>query len=82
MRRLCVAGEKVVLTPAESICLEPFVYHRFYGEEGKGTVIVGEVSDVNDDEHDNRFLTKMKRFPAIIEDEAPLHYLCNEYPAA
>lgn len=80
--RSCRAGEKVILTPGESICLEPFVYHRFYGEEGKGIVIVGEVSDVNDDENDNRFLIPLKRFPEIFEDEAPLHYLCNEYPAA
>ena len=54
--RPCQPGEKVILAPGESICLEPFVYHRFYGENGKGTVIVGEVSDVNDDDNDNRFL--------------------------
>ncbi len=82
VERSCVAGEKIILTPGESICLEPFVYHTFYGEEGKGTVIVGEVSDVNDDVNDNRFLTPLKRFPEISEDESPLHYLCNEYPAA
>lgn len=81
VKKVCAAGEKVVLTPGESICLEPFVYHRFYGEEGKRTVIVGEVSDVNDDENDNRFLTELKRFPQIVEDEQPLHYLCNEYPS-
>lgn len=81
VERSCAAGEKIILTPGESICLEPFVYHTFYGEEGRGTVIVGEVSDVNDDENDNRFFTPLKRFPVIVEDEAPLHYLCNEYPA-
>lgn len=80
VRRACRPGELVILTPGESICLEPFVYHRFYGEKGKGTVVVGEVSDVNDDDHDNKFLTPLKRFPAIIEDEKPLHLLCNEYP--
>lgn len=82
VQRSCVAGENVILTPGESICLEPFIYHKFYGGAGKGTVIVGEVSDVNDDENDNRFLTPLKRFPKIIEDVTPLHYLCNEYPAA
>ena len=82
VRRQCMAGEKVILTPGESICLEPYIYHRFYGEPGKGTVIVGEVSDVNDDENDNRFLVELKRFPRIIEDEAVLHYLCTEYPEA
>jgi len=80
VRRTCSAGEIIVLTPGESICLEPFIYHRFLGEEGRGTVVVGEVSDVNDDQNDNRFLTPLKRFPSIIEDEPPLHYLCTEYP--
>lgn len=79
-QRLCHAGDKIILQPGESICLEPFVYHKFYGELGKGTVIVGEVSDVNDDENDNRFLALLKRFPQIEEDTAPLHFLCNEYP--
>lgn len=80
VQRQCKAGEKLVLTPGESICLESYVYHRFYGEVGKGTVIVGEVSAVNDDNHDNRFLGELKRFPEIVEDEPPIHHLCNEYP--
>ena len=82
VRRECAPGEKLLLTPGESICLEPRVYHRFYGEAGKGAVIVGEVSDVNDDDNDNRFYEPLKRFPQIVEDEPPLHLLCNEYPAA
>ena len=82
IRKICRPGEALILTPGESICLEPFIYHKFYGEPGKGTVIVGEVSGVNDDENDNRFLKPLKRFPQIIEDEEPLHYLCNEYPPA
>lgn len=80
--RTCQPGEIVTLTPGESICLEPYMYHRFYGEKGKGTVIVGEVSDVNDDDNDNRFLNPLKRFPAIVEDEPAVHLLCNEYPPA
>ena len=36
----------------------------------------------NDDNTDNNFYDKVGRFPAIEEDEAPLYYLCNEYPAA
>lgn len=82
VRKNCKPGEIVTLTPGESICLEPYVYHRFYGEKGKGTVIVGEVSDVNDDDNDNRFHTALKRFPSIVEDEEPIHLLCNEYPIA
>lgn len=80
--RRCEPGETIILGPGESICLEPYMYHRFYGEKGKGTVIVGEVSDVNDDDNDNRFHTPLKRFPAIVEDEPAVHLLCNEYPPA
>nr|VFK42548.1 MAG: Protein of unknown function (DUF1498) [Candidatus Kentron sp. SD]VFK48520.1 MAG: Protein of unknown function (DUF1498) [Candidatus Kentron sp. SD] len=53
------------------------MYHRFYGEKAK--VLVGEVSSVNDDTTDNRFLEPVGRFPEIEEDEAPMHLLCTEY---
>lgn len=43
-------------------------------------MIVGEVSDVNDDKSDNCFLESFCRFPVIIEDEPIFHYLCTEYP--
>ena len=82
VRKECSPGEKIELTPGESICLEANIYHRFYAIEGKGTVLVGEVSDVNDDKNDNRFLKPVGRFPKIEEDEAPLYLLCNEYPPA
>jgi D-lyxose ketol-isomerase len=82
VERKCKPGEKVVLKPGESICLEPFVFHKFYGAAGKGTVVVGEVSAVNDDNTDNRFLDAPGRFPKIEEDVAPVHLLCNEYPGA
>ncbi len=72
-------GDKVILTPGESICLEQGIYHRFYGEEGKGKVLVGEVSAVNDDNTDNRFYEEVGRFPDIDEDEAPLHLLVSDY---
>ena len=73
------AGGEVKLEPGQSITLTPGLYHRFWGEEGCGTVIVGEVSMCNDDANDNRFFDKIGRFPEIEEDEAPLHLLCNEY---
>ena len=82
VRREVQPGGKVILTPGESICLEPYVYHTFYGEPGKGAVIVGEVSDVNDDARDNRFYEKLGRVPEIEEDEAPRYLLCTEYPGA
>lgn len=79
IKREVAPGEKVVLTPGESICLEQRVYHRFYGEKGKGTVLVGEVSMTNDDNTDNRFHEEMGRFPQVEEDEAPLHLLVSDY---
>jgi D-lyxose ketol-isomerase len=72
-------GGRVVLEPGESICLEPYMYHCFYGQKGKGQVLVGEVSAVNDDTADNRFLEDSGRFPDIEEDEQPLHLLVNDY---
>ncbi len=74
-------GERVVLEPGCSITLPPRLYHAFWGEPGAGTVLVGEVSAVNDDATDNRFLDPVGRFPAIVEDEPPRHLLCTEYPA-
>jgi D-lyxose ketol-isomerase len=73
------AGGKVILTPGESICLEQGMYHRFYGEPGKGLVLVGEVSMVNDDATDNCFYEPVGRFPVVDEDEAPLHLLMSDY---
>jgi D-lyxose ketol-isomerase len=77
--RTVKAGGKVILTPGESICLEPGMYHRFYGEAGKGKVLVGEVSMVNDDSKDNCFYETVGRFPVIEEDEKPLHLLVCDY---
>ncbi len=75
--RTVKAGETVVLSPGESITLEPYCYHAFWGADGR--VLVGEVSKVNDDNTDNRFYEPVGRFPAIEEDEAPLHLLVNDY---
>jgi D-lyxose ketol-isomerase len=76
------AGGAIELAPGESITLPPYCYHRFYAVKGTGRVLGGEVSRVNDDSGDNRFLEPLPRFPAIEEDEAPLYPLCNEYPPA
>jgi D-lyxose ketol-isomerase len=80
VKQIAPAGHRFVLKPGESIRLTPFVYHEFYAEIGGGPSIVGEVSTVNDDANDNIFLNAPARFPAIIEDEAPVHLLCTEYP--
>jgi D-lyxose ketol-isomerase len=75
--RSLAAGSTLRLEPGESITLPPGMYHQFWGEGG--TVLVGEVSLVNDDFRDNRFLETVGRFPQIDEDEAPLHLLTNDY---
>ena len=80
IKRTVPPGGKVILTPGESICLEQGMYHKFYGEKGKGRVLVGEVSAVNDDTSDNRFFDPVGRFPDIAEDEKPLHLLVSDYP--
>ncbi len=79
VKRVVKAGGQVILTPGESICLLQGMYHHFYGEEGKGKVLVGEVSAVNDDSSDNCFYEEVGRFPEIVEDEAPLHLLVSDY---
>jgi D-lyxose ketol-isomerase len=79
VRKKFKPGQKIILKPGESIFLEPFMYHSFYARNGTGPVVIGEVSEVNDDENDNRFLDSIGRFPAIEEDESPLHLLCTEY---
>ena len=75
--RTVAAGSVIVLSPGESITLLPYCYHSFWGLEE--TVLVGEVSTVNDDAADNRFYEPIGRFPDIEEDEEPLYLLVNDY---
>jgi len=77
LRRTLKAGDKVRLTPGESISLEQGCYHKFWS---KGRTLVGEVSQVNDDQGDNRFFEATGRFPAIEEDVPPLYLLSSDYP--
>jgi len=76
------AGTELVLEPGQSITLEPYQYHAFWAAPGDGPVLLGEVSAVNDDARDNRFLEELPRYPGIEEDEAALRLLCTEYPPA
>ena len=76
------AGTQVKLTPGESITIYPYMYHDFEVEAGTGPVLLGEVSQCNDDNTDNRFNPPMGRFPTIEEDEPPYRLLCSEYPKA
>ncbi len=74
------AGAQIRLTPGESIHIYQRLYHDFNVEEGTGNVLLGEVSQCNDDKNDNRFNPPMGRFPEIEEDEKPYRLLCFEYP--
>jgi D-lyxose ketol-isomerase len=71
------AGTILRLNPGESITLTTGMYHSFWAEETMA--LVGEVSDVNDDTADNRFLEAAGRFPAIEEDEPPQRLLVGDY---
>lgn len=76
-RRTLTHGSWIVLKPGESVSLPPRLYHTFHAE--RGAAMVGEVSTVNDDETDNRFLEPLGRFPTIDEDEPPAFLLCTDY---
>lgn len=76
------AGTGVELKPGESLTLWPYQYHDFDTVAGTGDILIGEVSQCNDDNTDNRFYESVGRFPKIEEDEPPYRLLCNEYPTA
>lgn len=73
------AAGMVTLKPGESVCLPQRLYHTFKGKAGCGTILVGEVSRVNDDHIDNHFYEGVGRFPEITEDVAPRYLLYNDY---
>jgi len=76
IKRTATPGKEVILKPGESLTLPSYLYHKFYGRNKP--VMIGEVSMVNDDDQDNRFLDVM-RFPDIEEDVSPKYLLCNDY---
>lgn len=80
--RVVPAGTQIRLCPGMSLSIQPYLYHDFEVEPGTGSVLIGEVSECNDDNTDNRFAEPIGRFPAIEEDEPPYRLLCNEYPSA
>jgi D-lyxose ketol-isomerase len=80
-RRRVPPREPIHLTAGQSITIHRRLVHRFYGAPGTGTVVVGEVSQVNDDLNDNYFPEPVGRFTSIVEDEEPYRLLWNELPA-
>ena len=71
------AGGRIALQPGESVTLLPGIWHSFWAE-GED-VLIGEVSTVNDDEHDNIFAEPVSRFSDIEEDCEPLRLLVSDY---
>ncbi len=72
------AGTILRLEPGQSITMQQGLYHSFWGEEGKGKVLVGEVSMCNDDVNDNCFYEPTGRFSKIDEDVPAEFLLTNE----
>lgn len=73
------AGEELLVYPGSGVCIPPYLYHIFGAKKGRGPLIVGEVSSINDDTSDNHFADPTQRFAAIEEDEPAYKPLCNEY---
>ncbi|MFA6816855.1 MAG: D-lyxose/D-mannose family sugar isomerase [Lentisphaeria bacterium] len=69
---------KIILHPGQSICLTPYLAHRFYAQSSFGPVMAGEVSTVNDDTTDNCFIDGQPRFDPIIEDEEIKYMLATD----
>ena len=76
-QRRMPAGGHLKLAPGESVTLEPDCWHKFWGEGDR--VLIGEVSNVNDDRTDNVFREPIGRFSKIEEDAQPRHLLVSDY---
>ena len=79
MRRELDSGDKLILSPGESCTMEHIHCHKFYGEHGSGSCMIGEVSMVNDDHTDNCFVDGALRFIPVEEDEPVRYPLACEY---
>lgn len=73
------AGEIIEIENGNSITLTPYIYHRFFAKTGRGDLVIGEVSKINDDNIDNVFANPSDRFCQVIEDEPIYRLLVNEY---
>ncbi|MEJ2251079.1 MAG: D-lyxose/D-mannose family sugar isomerase [Candidatus Lokiarchaeota archaeon] len=79
VEKVLESGKTIELLPGESITITPDFFHTFSAKQGNGKVLLGEVSSVNDDYGDNKFLVKVQRFIEIEEDDTPLYLLYNDY---
>ena len=74
------AGGFFEIMPGNSITLTPYVYHKFICRKGGGDLVVGEVSKINDDSIDNRFIDEtVYEVSKIEEDEAIIYPLNSEF---
>ena len=80
-RRFIQPNDLLRLLPGDSATMEPGMFHAFWGEEGTGAVMVGEVSSVNDDHTDNLFAEERSRFPGWEEDVLPARLTVADYAA-
>ncbi len=72
------SNEEIILHSGQSLTLLPFYTHSFWPREH--TVLIGEVSTVNDDTTDNVFRNnKVSRFPVVEEDEDILYPIVSDY---
>ena len=77
IKQIVEPEKEFLLRPGQSLSLPQKLYHTFYGREKD--VLVGEVSMVNDDKKDNKFVECNPRFSEIVEDEAPMYLLVTDY---
>ena len=76
-RRPFDPGEVVSLPAGSRVTLPPGVYHEFLPASDE--CIIGEISTVNDDQHDNFFSNPdVGRYPQIDEDEPALLPLLSD----
>lgn len=78
-KRIARPGEIIELHPGDSVTLTQQHYHKFWGKKGNGSILVGEVSAVNNDYVDNVFYGGISRFSTIEEDEPPFYLLSGDY---
>ena len=72
-----VSGSVIELAAGSRVTLVPGVYHEFAPVSAE--CIMGEVSNANDDRHDNVFVNPtIGRFPGIEEDEPAIATLVSE----
>ncbi len=66
-------GEKLILEPGESVSIPPMLCHQFCGCARDHSVLVGEVSSLNDDAVDNCFIHGCP--PRTIDEDADTKFL-------